>query len=56
MRFELREHFLKKGTLNGGQQWISMKIYSWTEIFTHLRIKILELKISLISQNMPWAY
>ena len=47
-----KNDYFKKAILNGGQKWISMKINQWTEIFTHLNTKILELSISLISQNM----
>ena len=38
--------YLKKGTLNAGQMWISMKINQWTEIVTHVNARILELSIS----------
>lgn len=38
--------YLKKGTLNAGQMWISMKINQWTEIVTHVNVRILELSIS----------
>lgn len=47
-----KNDYFKKAILNGGQKWISMRINQWTEIFTHLNTKMLELSISLISQNM----
>lgn len=45
-RFVLQECLLKKGTLNAGQTWISMKINQWTEIVAHVNARILELSIS----------